>query len=199
MYTDLETILKDNIEKITTLLQEKAKKQFYEETLNFRKKTDLIKLEEKKEKINKQKQELEQKINGLDEELYKIENKISNLQTYIDEKFLNEDIKNIYKKINNTSYVSKLSEFEKEAIEKLQNENSIKNLILFKDIAEDTLNIFKLAVDDKERRNIILTFQSKNWEELGINLPTKAYYKNFNIQNWWIIISWLLENNKNIS
>lgn len=199
MYTDLETILKDNIEKITKLLQEKAKKQFDEETLNYRKKTDLIKLEEKKEKINKQKQELEQKINELDEELYKTENKITNLQTYIDEKFLDENIKNIYKKINNTSYVNRLSEFEKEALEKLENENSIKNLLLFKDIAEDTLNIFKLAVDDKERRNIILTFQSKNWEELWINLPTKAYYKNFDIQNWWIIISWLLENSKNIS
>jgi len=190
MYTqdkNLSSILDETIKKIDTTIKQEAEKQISELTLKYRKETDLVKLENKKNELNNMISDLEIQIVDTEDEICEIEREISSKEKKISYKKLSDKMKKNLEAFNLSYWASDISEFKYKALLELEKKPILQNYLLFKEIWEDTRNIFNLAVTDKERRNIIITFQDKNWSELGINLPTKSLYKNFNIENGEIV------------
>jgi len=199
MYTqdkNLSSILDETIKKIDTTIKQEAEKQISELTLKYRKETDLVKLENKKNELNDMINKLEKQIIETEDKICDIEREISSKEKKVFYKNLSDEIKNTINAFNISYWSNDISEFKYKALLELQKQPILQNYFLFKEIGEDTKNIFNLAVTDEERRNIIITFQNKNWSELWINLPTKSLYKNFDIENGEIVYKTLPSGDK---
>ncbi len=187
-------ILNENIKNIESNLVEQARTLLEEKSLELRNQTDLVIYEEKKQKLLEEKEKIEKSLNDIEDEIFENKRKIEEFQNKIERKNIPENILNAYDKIKTWYSYDKVTEFDYEAMKQLVNNKEILNIQVFKEIKEDTLNIFKLAVDDKERRNIVLTFQDKNWSDLGVKLPTQSLYKDFNVVDWKITMKCLESN-----
>lgn len=58
-----------------------------------------------------------------------------------------------------------------------------KNFLAFKKIESTVRAMYDLAINSKEKREIILSLQNQNWRELGINLPPINSLESLNIEN----------------
>jgi len=63
------------------------------------------------------------------------------------------------------------------------------NIQAFKQIKEQTINQFNLAINNKQKQQVILNFQNMvDWKSLGINMPNMFEISNIEIKGWKIII-----------
>lgn len=96
MYTqdkNLSSILDETIKKIDTTIKQEAEKQISELTLKYRKETDLVKLENKKNELNNMISDLEIQIVDTEDEICEIEREISSKEKKISYKKLSDKMK----------------------------------------------------------------------------------------------------------
>ena len=176
------SMLDENIRDISNALKLKATDKYIELSKWKIFSNKAIKLSEKKIRLERELEECITEMNNtqptvstyhLDTWDWHISNEADNIITSIS---FSSEYKN--KSWYNSNTIFKTEELILESMIKTKEIISIQN---FEVIAKQTRTIFNMAASNKEARNILLTFQSKNWNALGIELPALNPLANFDI------------------
>jgi hypothetical protein len=176
----LGEVLSDIRNGLADILKEATTKEIE----NIRKAKGLHKLIEKQGQIRKAKDELYEKYQ---KEKAELENQYDQLGYEINKRdcqVVNEKVEHepdIVLNLVGHSYRPTLSQLI--AAKKISKTVEFKNYKNFLDIEKNTLMMYNLAVTSKEKRNIILSIQTRDWRSVGIDIPQLPFLEKFEIEN----------------
>jgi hypothetical protein len=186
--SNLDRTLGEVLSEIRAGLADKIRKATNEEIDIIRKAKGFHKLIEKKDKISKTISETKEKhykhIRELENQEKQMELEIENLDKISDEE-LDFDSKTVYDLIRSYGRAT-ISEFQ--AAKKMSKSTEAKNYFNFLNIERNTQTMYNLAVSAKEKRNMILSIQSRDWRSIGIDIPQLPHFEKFQIEDGQIIV-----------
>jgi hypothetical protein len=180
----LDRALGEVLSEIRSGLAGKIKEATHKEIEDIRKSKGLHKLIEKQEQIRKVKEEL---YNKYLKEKAELENEYDQLEFEINKRDHQictdkiDDEQNVILQLVNCSYRPTTSQLS--ATKKISKTVHFRNYRNFLDIEKNTMMMYDLAVTSKEKRNIILSIQTRDWRSLGVDIPQLPFLEKFEIDN----------------
>jgi len=179
---NLDISLRDVLSEIRSGLADKIRAKYQIELNKIQKTKKLYKFVDKKEKLELELKELETRYYSQREYLRA---KISEAQSAIDlvdgvseEEAQYEE--GVILNLNNVNYRKTKSQLE--SVRKIIESIEATNYFRFLDVEKNTNTMYSLAITAKEKRNIIMSIQSRDWRSLGIELPQLPYFEKFDIE-----------------
>lgn len=168
---NLERALDEALREIRRKLADKVRSRI---------ETELAKVNKAKglDKLMKRQQELHVLKAKVVEDIYAIEREIKEKEGVIIDA-LTEDERSVidtYRGYGATSSVL-------DAVRRSLVTTDALNYLNFLKIEKNTQTMFSLAINQKEKRNIIFSLQSRNWKSLGIDMPQAPYLNEFKVEN----------------
>jgi len=180
---NLDTALREVLSEIRQGLAEKVKALFQTELNKVQKSKKLNRLVEKKERLQKERSDLERKYFN-DREF--LDAKICEAQSAIDivdgvSEESPEGDADVILDVNKIGYRPTKSQIE--TAKNIEKSPEAKNYFKFLDVEKNTNTMYSLAITAKEKRNIIFSIQSRDWRSLGIEVPQLPYFEKFDIKD----------------
>lgn len=186
--SNLDRTLGEVLTEIREGLADKIKNALYDEIDKIRKAKGFHKLIERQNKIRVTIEDLRQKhskqIRELENQEQQLELEIENL-----DKISSEEIDS-----NSRTVLQTIQTYGSPTISQLEGAKRIsksleaKNYFNFLEIEKNTRTMYNLAVSAKEKRNMILSLQSRDWRSIGIDIPQLPHFEKFQIEDGQIIV-----------
>ena len=167
MSKQFNDLLNSTINEIDNKLKANVITAINIEAEKIRKQSNYAKLVAKKEKLSEELRLLDLEI---DEKDWELESYRSTTPTHVRTDFkenLPVGLKNI-KFVNDRSW--HVSEWE--AYQNLDQTNIVTNYLRFQQMKKQYIEMYRLSISEKEKRNILLQLRSLDWRQLGIDMPT---------------------------
>lgn len=183
MRRTLETIKYELVEKIKKELKIAFSKIVKEEVVRLQKLEGLNELLNKKGKLEKTSEKIEKEIEEIDNQIGKVDGRLTRSEE-------NEASDSLQKHLNWADLRSAygFTRLQLKAMQNLLNTQEAKNLEGFDKLVENLDHMFDLAVTQKEKRAMLVTFINKDWNSLGVELPQIPYLEQTKIKDGKIVV-----------
>ena len=166
----LDRVLSTVTNQIYADLKDQVTKVYFDELEKVRKKSGLNKLLDK--------------IHAVENEIKKLEDLRSNLNSELthkegtSRKKLSDEVNKFAQSIGRYGAVS---DSGYEAMMNAYKSTPAQNLIAYEKLRLNTVNMYNLAVSTKEKRNVILELQKRDWRSIGVDIPELPHFEAFQI------------------
>lgn len=160
------------LQNINSSLADNVKVAMKKEVIKVNKQRGLDKLTNRLESLRVKKEEIAKEIDNLQKDIREKEG--------INRDELMEDELTIIQTYCNRYEATKSIV---EASRNLIGSTDAVNYLNFLKVKSNTETMFNLAINQKEKRNIILSLQARDWRSLGIDLPQLPFFEKFTIED----------------